>query len=214
MIGNIRERMDRRFILQFIIGAVLGGCGVAALMELGLERMEGITGSHIIAGAIGVIYLVLGLFVAAGTFVPTMGEKLLNVEDADELREEKRPLMVGSVIVGAIGAALLSLVLTGPDGVASARFGAIAAVAFIVVLTLLALATRSMTDEMNRTVAKDALYAAYNLLFVVGGGWSALAYGGFVPVPGPLDWLSMLTGFGLLAIFWQVHRRGMGSRRY
>ena len=63
-----------------------------------------------IAALVAVLYCVIALGILLGTANPGLGARFLNVEDADELREQKRVLMWSGAAMLLWGVALLALI--------------------------------------------------------------------------------------------------------
>ena len=78
----------KKLLIPALIGAVVGFCAsMAALQFIDSPAVGGLGKSASIAVLVGVLYIVVGLGVWFGTASPKVGARFLNVEDADELRE-------------------------------------------------------------------------------------------------------------------------------
>ena len=203
----------RRLILPLGGGALAGFIGASAFFTLvEIDGEGGLGASREIAGLIGVIYVLTGLMVLVGALNPAVGAKFLNVEDADELREQRNMLWLSGVAMALLGAALIVLAIAGAGEFIPARVGAIAAVALIAVASVLSVRSRRYTDELQRALSSDATTTAFYLLFFIGGGWAMFAHLDMVADPAPLDWLSLFAGALLVAAFWQTGKRGLLMR--
>lgn len=201
----------RRLALPLIGGGLAGF--LAATLFLNLVEIEGASvlgPSREIAGLVGVLYAFMGLSVLFGAFSPGLGARFLNVEDADELREQGRILVYSGVATILLGGALVLLAIAGvfvDDG-----FAAALALGLILVACILSVAMQRLTDELQRALSVDATTTAFYLLFVFGGGWSILAHVGQLAPPAPLDWLTMFAVTMLAGTFWQTGKRGLLNR--
>ena len=91
--GSGMPRWVRKFLIPALIGGVAGFAASAGMMRfIDSSAVGGLSGSASIAALVGVAYAVIGLALTIGTASPQVGAKFLNVEDADELREQKKVL--------------------------------------------------------------------------------------------------------------------------
>lgn len=209
-VANREKSLARRLAVPVIVGAVSGFA--ATLLFLNLVDGEGARSlgrSREIAGVVGVLYLLIAIGVGVGIASPRVGARFLNVEDADELREQRRMLGYSCVAMAALSGALFVLVLAEPLGPIGGDIAAAGAIGFLLLANVLGLIQARHTDELQRAMSRDSVASAFYLLFVVGGGWALLAHCGLVGTPAPLDWLTMFAVFLLLGCFWQVARRGL-----
>lgn len=203
----------RKIALQALVGAVVGGGGAIAALSLLEPGEPGLAPSQLILGGIGLIYAIMGLFVGIGTLAPRLiGQRLLNVADAQEI-EDDRANMAGSAICSlAIGAALV-LLAYGATGDPAAPISAVTAF-WILAAVIAAVAVVSVLmwrsfDELWRQLSVETSALLGNFLLVVCVLWGSAAAAGMVAAPGPLDLLSLAFGGLLLATFVVIGRRGM-----
>lgn len=208
-----KKSLARRLALPVAAGGVSGFIATMGFLEFAeFSTVDGLGVSREIAGLVGVIYILTGLVVALGAARPGVGAKLLNVEDADELREGKRMLVPSSAAMVLLGGALILLALAGPVGPLAPVLSVGGAVLMLAIATWLGTLAQRLTDEMQRDLNRDATASAFSLLLLIGGAWAMLAHTGFVTGPAPLDWLTMFSVVLLLATFWQAGRRGLMTR--
>jgi hypothetical protein len=208
-----KKSLVRRLALPLAAGGVSGFLAAMAFLEFAeFSTGEGLGISREIAGLVGVIYILTGLVVALGAARPSVGAKLLNVEDADELREGKRMLMPSSAAMVLLGGVLILLALAGPVGPLAPGLSVGGAVLMLAIASWLGTIAQRLTDEMQRDLNRDATASAFSLLLLIGGGWAMLAHTDFVTGPAPFDWLTMFSVVLLLATFWQAGRRGLMTR--
>ena len=200
-----------KFIGLLIAGGLTGflaaSLGMSALEEGGaLASLQGAE----LALMTAFLYLLMGAMVGFGTLAPRAGAAILNVEDADEIREDGASLgssALGSIIMAAI---LVLLALGSPEvGVLSPASAGYTALLLAIVATGASWRSWKGADELMRDVMRDAGAISFYILFVGLGLWAAAAHLGFAPGPRPLDIVALLFAVPLLAAFWSVGRRGM-----
>lgn len=203
-------RWVRKLLIPALIGAMVGYAASAALLHyLDSAAVGGLGVSATIAALVGVLYAVIGLTIMVGTASPQLGARFLNVEDADELREQKKMLTLSGAAMLLWGVALLVLALAAPDGpVPQAAALAVGGGGLVVGIALSVLVYR-ISDELMLAVNLEAGALSYGLLSLVVGLWSALAHLGYAAAPAPLDLLTLFYVLVLVASFIAVGRRGM-----
>ena len=210
---TIKKPLWCRLALPMLSGALAGGLASFAFLELvEAGQFDGLGRSREIAGLVGVLYALIGLMVILGALSPGVGAKFLNVEDADELREQRRMLVLSAAAMSLFGAALVLLAISGEGAFVSAQIGAVGAVGLILVASWLSIRMQRLIDELQRALSSDATTTGFYLLFFIGGGWAVAAHLEFVPGPQPLDWITMFAVFMLVGSFWQTARRGLMTR--
>ncbi len=200
----------KKLALPLTVGGVSGFLASLAflrLSDLGPGPSLGV--SREIGGLVGVLYVLIGLIVLFGVLRPDAGARLLNVEDAEELREQRRQLTYSAFASMAFGSALALLATSGAGLWIGASTGTLLAAVLVATACALSVAMTRHADELQRTLSKDATGSAFNLLFFVGGGWALLAHSRLLAAPEPIDWLTMFAAALLLGALWQVARRGM-----
>jgi len=203
-------RWVRKLLIPALIGAVIGYAASAAMLYyIDSAAVDGLSVSATIAAVVGVLYAVIGLTMVVGTANPQLGARLLNVEDADELREQKKVLTLSGAAMMLWGVALLALALAAPDGpVPQAAALAVGGGGLVIGIALSVLVYRS-SDELMLAVNLEAAALSYGLLLLVVGLWAMLAHLGYTAAPAPLDLLSLFYVLVLVASFIAVGRRGM-----
>jgi hypothetical protein len=202
----------RKLIVQLVSGAVVG----AAVSYFFFRSMDGAANlddpARLAAVAAGIIYVLMGAIVAIGAMLPGAGARILNVEDADEIVEERGKLTPSAIACLLVGTLLLALALTpGGDlpGALSRDAAAYIAAGSFAALVVVSLWMRGRIDEFNRSLGTESAALALYLSALLFGGWGALAHLGYVEWIAPLG---VLAGFALLqlgAVFWVVGRRGL-----
>lgn len=199
-----------KLLIPALTGAVVGFATAAGALHLiGLEPIGLVGKSTTIATLVGMIYIFTGLAVSLGTASPKVGARFLNVEDADELREQKKVLTSSGWAMVLWGIALVGLALAAPEGPVPQAAALALGASGLVLGTLLAIPSYRHSDELMRAVNLEAGALAYGLVLLVVGSWAMLAHLGYAAGPAPLDLLTLFYVLGLLASFIATGRRGM-----
>lgn len=203
-------RWVRKLLIPALIGGVIGYAASAAMLSyVDRAALDGLSVSAFIAAVVGVLYAVIGLIITVGTASPWLGARFLNVEDADELREQKKVLTLSGASMLLSGVALLALALAAPDGPVPQAVALAVGGGGLVVGNVLSVLVYRSSDELMLAVNLEAGALSYVLLLLVVGLWAMLAHLGYTAAPAPLDLLTLFYVVVLLASFIAVGRRGM-----
>lgn len=207
--ANVQK--GRKLILQLVFGGLLGG--LAGYVGLGLLDTDNMTIDQVIVSGVGLIYLLMGLICGFGLIAPKLGSNILNVEDADEIRDQRRVLTGSTLCMMALGTALIVLPLGSADGPISpiAAFGGLlAAMALLIVVSI---RDWKYYDEMMLQLSRDAGNLAFcsvgSLIFI----WASAASLGLVTALTPLALVAIISGGFLIAIFVASARKGLMRTR-
>ena len=212
---NAKPRsVQRKTIVSLLVGGVAGGlASFAALTLIGSGKLGELGTSREIAIMVAVVYLVMAAAVAFGALSPALGARFLNVEDADELREQKSRLIGSAVASAAFGLALVAAALAAPLGPLAEPVALAAFLGLFALAWYLGAHQQRTSDEFMRQLSRDASAAAFYLLALIGGGWALIAHLGYAVAPAPLDWLSMFAGLLLIATLAACMQRGLMTPR-
>ncbi len=203
----------RKMLIQMAIGAIAGASVTYALLAIVEKSGFDMDDPARLAGlAAGIVFALMGLIVGIGTLAPRPGAHLLNVEDADELREQRRPLSRSSLVMLLIGGAMIALALAAAGGAAGKQTREVAAIAVVVAIVGvggLSIASRGQQDELIQAVGTEAAAAAMYAVLTIFGVWAALAHLGYLAWIEPLGLLAVLLAVQLAAAFWVSGRRGL-----
>ncbi len=203
-----------KLALPTLAGAVTGFLVAIAMLQLFRDEVFGeLSASSTIAIAVAMVYIFIAVGVGVGLISPAFGARFLNVEDAEELREQRQSLMASGIGMLLLGAALFVLAISGPGGVVAPETAAIATALLVAVAVAATIRSARVSDELMRTVARETGNTGYYLIFGVVGGWAGLAHLQLVPAPAMLDVLTTIWALGLVAAFWVSGRRGMLNPR-
>jgi O-antigen/teichoic acid export membrane protein len=210
MNATVRAKTPGGLVLRALAGAVVGAGATILFVELiGKRQMNLDDPGTVLAIIAGLSYALMGIFVGLGVMVPNTGARFLNVEDADELRDESPRLKTGAVICLLIGAFLLLLAVQG--GISPPGAVTYAAAACLVAILVLGIVSRKQTEEMTRQMSLEASNLALQILLVL------LACAALVPASiGQITPLALISGIALLelaAMFIVFARKGVLIRR-
>lgn len=212
--ANGTPKWVRKLLIPAMIGGVAGfATSYAMLSFLDSETVGGLDESATIAALVGLLYAVVGFGMVVGVANPKLGQRFLNVEDADELREQRRMLGLSSFAMLLWGAGLIVLALAGPDGAISPAVGLVIGGGGMVSGSALSIAIHRSCDELMRAINIEAGALSYTLVLLVAGLWAIFAHLGYTRPPAPLDLLSLLYAIVLVASFIVVGRRGLLAPR-
>jgi len=205
-----KSTWPRKTLFRLVTGGMAGFVGANVMMALiDGPVVGGLEDSAAIAALVGFLYGLMGIGVLVGSAMPRAGAAFLNVEDADEIREQKQMLLYSGVSSLLWGGALIVLALAAPDGPIPQATALIVAAGFLVIGTALCVPIYRAADELMLAVMREGGSLGGWLMFAVIGSWAAFAHLGYVPGPQPLDLLSLLYALMLAASFIVIFRRGM-----
>lgn len=204
------RRKVRKLLISLLIGAAVGySASAASLYFFDTKTVGGLGKSASIAALVGVLYAVIGLGVGLGAASPKVGARFLNVEDADELREQKKVLTLSGAAMVLWGVALFALALAAPDGPLPPAAALVLGAGGLIIGTALSIPAYRLSDELMLAVNLEAAALSYGLVLLVAGGWAMLAHLGYATIFAPLDLLTLFYVVVLLASFIAIGRRGM-----
>lgn len=211
MTATITRPNWKKLLLQMLVGAVLGGAATMAVLWA-WDDLDPFNPGQMVAFVTGMIYALMGVMVGAGVIAPVTGAQLLNVEDVEDLRDQRTILGLSSaacVMIGLLFLTLAAVPAGGTNGPFSREIAATLAGICLAALIVLTLLTNRRVDELTRHISMEASSLAMQSSFVIFGGWAALAHLGFVEWIGPLELISGLALIQLLAIFWVSGKHGL-----
>lgn len=204
----------RKLLMQLVAGLLLGGVvgyGAGYLLgdQFAARGHEDVPLSVDIAVLVAVIYILVSVTVLAGSASPAIGARILNVEDADEVREMQSQFVSAGLAMLLWGVALLGLALAAPVGPLAAPVALTLGAGGLAIGLWFAFRSYREADELMLAMNLEAGAITYGLVLVVLGGWGMLAHLGYVAPPQPLDLLTACYVLVLVATFIAVGRRGM-----
>ncbi|QZH75480.1 MAG: hypothetical protein JY451_02355 [Erythrobacter sp.] len=209
-----RNRRWKKAALALGLGAIAGFAGATLILQFfDSGALPAVGASVEIAALVGLIYMLTAAAVAVGVISPKSGAKFLNVEDAEELQEQRGILLYSGIGMATAGLALVAVALGGVAGVIDPAMALTVYIALSVMTCWISLKSWKLQDELMRAAGSETAAFAYYLVLGIGGTWAVLAHLGFVTAPQPLDWLTLFWGLTLLAAFIAAGRRGMLAMR-
>lgn len=208
MSATMDAKKVRTMIWRMLFGAIFGGAASLLFFEYVAEPNIDLKDPSLLFGsAIGVVYLLIGLMVVIGALAPKTGAHFLNVENAEELREERQKIGTSGAACLLIGIFMLVLSLAGTA--IDSQLALILAGACLAGTVVLTVAGMRHYDELTRHLALEASAWGFYATLVVTGGWAALAHLGFVAWISPIAFVGLLFVLQLLMAFVAVGLRGM-----
>lgn len=181
--------------------------GTVSLNKIHTVKSGGV--AEMVAAVVGMFHIYFGLTAAA---MRASAHFIYDKDESDELRRQGRALLLGAGALVAAGSSLILLSLAGPGRFVPPTFGLVAVMLLTILATVLVAIRLRLLDELNRAVAQESGYLAFGWISMVGGTWAVLTHLGFVAAPTPLNWLTMIYGFGLVAgIIASAHKGGFDN---
>jgi hypothetical protein len=207
VVSETPMKKTRKLVMQLAFGGLVGA--LAGYFGVGLIDRDTTTAEQVIVSGVGLIYLLIGLIVGFGLAAPKLGSTILNVEDADEINDQRRILTGSTICMIALGAALIGLAAAGPAGPVPPVAGFAGLLAAVAILIAITVRDWKYYDEMMRQLSLDA----GNFAFAGVGGvvliWASAAWLGLAAAPTPLALVGLVAGGLLLAVFVASARRGL-----
>jgi hypothetical protein len=210
-VSEVKMQRGRKLAFQLIVGGLVGG--LASYFGLGLLGAKNMAGDQLAVGTVGLIYLLIGVICGFSLMAPILGASILNVEDADEIRDQSRILSGSAICMIALGAALMALTMAGPHGPISgpaAMGGLLAALALLIAVSI---RDWNYYDEMMLQLSRDAGNIAFSGVGSVTLVWGSASWLGLVTAPTPLALVALTSGGFLMAIFVASARKGLMQPR-
>jgi hypothetical protein len=201
-------------LARLLGGMVFGGLAAGLFMTLAAKHIDLDDGATMVAVVAGLSYALMGVAVAFGSASPKAGARFLNVEDAEEIREQRRNLGASAAGCVLIGLFLLVLALRPALVPALGREAvALVAVALLVATLVVGFATKRRSDELMRQVSLESSTLTLQVATILLAGWAALAHVDLVRWVSPLGAIAGLAVLQLVAIFWISGKKGLLKTR-
>ncbi|RHW17842.1 hypothetical protein D1610_04795 [Sphingomonas gilva] len=207
------QRTWRKPVISAAIGALFGFGAMMGFLNLGGEVSASWSGGRIALSGVGFVYLLTGLFVGFGILAPSLGARVLNVGDAEELREQRAILSGSALSMGAFGAMLLLLAAAGAGGFVADWVAIAAMLASIAINIAIYLRQWRLYDELWRQLSWEGSAFAMHLLLPALILWAGLAHLGHLPAIDPLGVVALAAAAVLLGAFMAAGRRGLLAQR-
>jgi hypothetical protein len=193
-----------------LVGAVVGATLTLLFLRFVVEPYVDLKHPDLLVPiSAGLVYVLTGLSIAVGVAAPRAGAQFLNVEDADELREESGKLRPAALVMVLTGAFLMILALSGREGLISTETGLVAALACLAGLVISGWVSAKRYDELTRRLGMEVSSLTLQIGMIAIAAWAAVAHLGFAAWVSPL---ALVSGYALLQLFISfvvIGRRGM-----
>ncbi|WP_396594651.1 hypothetical protein [Brevundimonas sp. R86498] len=205
-----RTAKIRKALLAGGLGAISGAAGMTAFLTLGLDPVwaDGV-GGRVAAGGVGVVYLVTGLFILMGMALPSLGARILNVSDVEELLEQRAMLTGSAVTVLSFGTMLLCLACSGPGGFVPDPFVLGAIAGGLIVTTVVSVRQWPLYDELWRQLSWECSAFGLAVLLPVLILWGTAVQLGYAGAMDPLGVIALAAGSILVGAYIATGRRGL-----
>lgn len=204
----------QRWGIPLIAGGLSGFLSTFVVLQfVDSDTIGGLSLSSEIAILVALVYLLTAMACLIGLASPALGEKFLNVEDADELREQRAQLLNSGIAMLLWAFALAALAFAGPQGLLAPAPVLAGSLAAMGVGLWFAIKSYRLSDELMSAVNTEATALSYYLTFAILGTWATLAHLDYVAAPAPLDLLTTFYVVALVATFIAAGRRGMLNQR-
>ena len=206
-----RRNPATKALVSAVVGATIGFLAVGVLVKWTKAAQLGDT--NLILSGVGAIYLLIGLIVGLGTLMPGAGARLLNVEDSDELVEQRSGLLGSSVVNVLIGVMMIVLANSGEGGLVSPTMALATVVVTIVIAIGVTWRSWDQYDELMRQVSWEGSAIGFGLVMTTVLVWGSLTINGLAPAFDAQIMIALVMGMMLLGTFIATGRRGMLTPR-
>lgn len=142
-----------------------------------------------------------------------IGAVMLNVQDEEEIEDEKQNLWTASVILMAIGASQILLLMSLNNDYITPVIGFAAMSATYIISLIISFKQWENYDELVKKITFDSSYLCLSIIGTILWFWCSAAWLNWVAGPTPLSLLSMINGIYLLSIFIVATRLGLTETR-
>ncbi len=212
-----RTRGLKKTALGALVGMIAGaGAMTLFLNAAGDSLLDAMGGSRIALAGVGIVYLLVGLFVAFGVAAPGAGARVLNVADAEELCDGRSSLLFSSLTMGLLGLVLSLLAIARgpdfPDGPVPAGVAIAALVLLLAAGGWMVVRYDSLVDELNHQLGLEGAAWAFGLSWLALTLWAAADMLGFGARLTAVDAVTVPAAMLLVGSFVAIGRRGMMVR--
>lgn len=210
------KRKWKKAGVSALIGAAAGAGAVSlAMWAAGDGLLTAMGPSRIVLGGIGLVFVLIAAMIGFGLAAPRAGAKVLNVGDAEELVDDRPKLLSSALYMGWIGVTLVLLAIARtPDftGGIVAPGVALAALAILIVVSLLSYYWMRSYDEFDRQLGLEGASWAFLIAAAILLPWAAFDALGWNAPLGSLDVIAVLAVSLIAGSFVAVAKRGMMVR--
>lgn len=216
MTGDERRKW-RKTALSAAFGALVGAGAMSGMLALaGTDLLHAMGPSRIALAGVGLVYLLIAAIVGFGVAAPRAGAVVLNVADAEELRDDRTNMIFSTVVMALLGAVLVVLaVARGPDFAVGPVPAGVAFAGLALLLAGGALASwlwRDRFDELSRQLGLEGASWAFYLSWIILSLWGAADFLGLGARLTSIDAVTIPAAALLLGSFVAIGQRGMMVR--
>ena len=211
------RRSWRKTAIGMALGALVGAGAMSGVLALaGTDLLDAMGPSRVVLAGVGLVYMLMGAMVGFGVAAPRAGAAVLNVADAEELRDDRANLVFSVLVTTLLGATLLLLAVARGPGFAAGvvapdvAFGAL--VLLLVGGAAASWAWRDRFDELGRQLGLEGASWAFYLSWVILFVWGAADFLGLGARLTAIDAVTVTAATLLLGSFVAIGRRGMMTR--
>ena len=211
------RRSWRKTALSTVVGGLVGAGAMAAMLALaGTDLLDAMGPSRLALAVVGLIYVLMAAMVGFGVAAPRAGAKLLNVADAEELRDDRANLLFSTIVMALLGATFVVLAIARGPGFAGGPVSAGVAVGVLAVTmaggAIASWMWRHRFDELSRQLGLEGAAWAFYLSWVILLLWGAADFLGLGARLTAIDAVTVPAAALLLGSFIAIGRRGMMVR--
>lgn len=211
------RRSWRKTALSTVVGGLVGAGAMAAMLALaGTDLLDAMGPSRLALAVVGLIYVLMAAMVGFGVAAPRAGAKLLNVADAEELRDDRANLLFSTIVMALLGATFVVLAIARGPGFAGGPVSAGVAVGVLAVTmaggAIASWMWRRRFDELSRQLGLEGAAWAFYLSWVILLLWGAADFLGLGARLTAIDAVTVPAAALLLGSFIAIGRRGMMVR--
>lgn len=198
------------------VGFLVGVAGVSAAAWLGGgDLIDSMGGSRVALAGIGLVYILIAAMTGFGVVAPQAGAKLLNVEDPEELVEERAKLGRSALYMMIAGITLVLIALARAPGFADGPVApavAMIAVGCLLLFSIFTYRWMRLFDELDWQIGIEGGSWAFMIAFAILLPWSAIGTFGWSAAPTPIDMLTILASSLIGGSFIVAAKRGLMVR--
>jgi len=204
----------RKKLWKQIIGGFIFGFTITLALNFLFEDMwdsfSELSSDVLLLNFIGWIYTLMGMVCGLGLILPKkIGVQMLNIEDEEELDEQRRILTGSSIVLLAIGISLCLLALSGDSGIISPEIAFSAIIISTLASLFITLKDWKHYDELLRQMSLEATYLSFSMTAIILWFWCSAAWIDWMSLPSPLIIISLISGLYIISVFIICGRRGL-----
>lgn len=212
--GEKTQVEKRKKFWTQIIGGFIFGFTITLIFSFFFEDMwdslPELSSDALLLNVIGLVYALMGLVCGLGLVLPKkLAVQMLNIEDEEELDEQRRILTGSSIVMLAIGISLCLLALSGDSGIISPIVAFSGVIISTFACIFITLKDWKLYDELLRQMSLETTYLSLSITAMILWFWCSAAWIGWILLPSPLIIISLISGLYIISVFIICGRRGL-----